>query len=306
MTVELRHIRYFIAVAEEQNFTRAAARLGIGQPPLSQQIKDLETEVGVALFHRTPRGAELTAAGEAFLAGIQELPGRASAAADEARRTARGETGSLRIGFTGSSAFNPLVPSLIRAYRRSAPGVDLTLEESNSNGLVAALRDATLDIAFLRPDAVSEDGLRFRTVAQEAMVAAVPMGHRLAAEGRAISLVDLADDAFILTPRKLGPSLYETIVKACRAAGFEPMLGQQAPQIASVLALVAAEFGVAIVPASMRDAVTSGVTYLDILQPAPIAALALATRRTDRSPAVSAFSTLVLRAMAKTQPNPAD
>lgn len=302
--MELRHIRYFMAVAEEGNFTRAAGRLGIGQPPLSQQIKDLEQDVGVALFHRIPRGAELTAAGQAFLQGVQGVPAQVRAAAEAARRAARGETGSLRIGFTGSGAFNSLVPAIIRAYRRTAPGIDLTLQENHSNGLVAALRDGTLDVAFLRPGAVSEDGLRFRTVALEPMVAALPAGHPLAARGIAagLNLADLADELFILTPRQLGPSLYDTIVQACRAAGFEPRPGQSAPQIASVLSLVSAEFGIAIVPASMRDAMTHGIAYVDLLAPAPIAALALATRRGDRSPAVAAFAALTAKwhAEAKT------
>lgn len=294
--MELRHIRYFLAVAEEGNFTRAAARLGIGQPPLSQQIKDLETEVGVALFHRIPRGAELTAAGAAFLEGVKDMPHQAGAAADAARRTARGEIGSLRIGFTGSGAFNTLVPRIIRDYRRMAPGVELTLEETNSNGLVTALREGTLDVAFLRPGAVSEEGLRFRTVAKEPMVAAVPASHPLARrEGGAIRLADLAEDPFILTPRVLGPSLFDLTVEACRAAGFEPIQGQFAPQIASVLALVAAEFGVALTPASMRDAMSIGLVYLDLIAPAPSAVLALATRRGDRSPAVAAFSALAMR-----------
>ena len=294
--MELRHIRYFMAIAEEGTFTRAAARLGIGQPPLSAQIKDLEAEVGVALFHRVPRGAELTAAGQAFFDTIQSVPGQVSAACEAARRAARGETGSLRIGFTGSGAFNSLVPSIIRAYRRAAPGVDLTLEESNSNGLVAALRAGTLDAAFLRPGAVSEEGLRFRIVAEEPMVAAVPSSHRLVTDApvQGVRLADLAEDFFILTPRELGPSLFETIVQACRAAGFEPKRGLQAPQIASVLALVAAEFGVSIVPASMRDAMSLGVTFLDLRAPAPVAVLALATRRGDRSPAVAAFSALAV------------
>ncbi|KAK0341392.1 hypothetical protein LTR94_026554, partial [Friedmanniomyces endolithicus] len=205
MDMELRHIRYFLAVAEEGNFTRAAARLGIGQPPLSQQIKDLEAEVGTALFHRIPRGAELTAAGEAFLEAVRSMPGQARDAAEAARRTARGEIGSLRIGFTGSGVFNALVPRIIRDYRRVAPGVELTLEETNSNGLVAALHAGTMDVAFLRPGSVSEEGLRFRTVAQEPMVAAVPASHPLAqvssrGERAPIRLTDLQNDAFILTP----------------------------------------------------------------------------------------------------------
>ncbi|WP_395942824.1 LysR family transcriptional regulator [Brevundimonas sp.] len=301
--MELRHIRYFLAVAEEGNFTRAAARLGIGQPPLSQQIKDLEAEVGTALFHRIPRGAELTAAGEAFLEGVRDMPDQARGAAEAARRTARGEIGSLRIGFTGSGAFNALVPHIIRDYRRAAPGVDLTLEETNSNGLVAALRAGTMDVAFLRPGAVSEEGLRFRTMAREPMVAAVPASHPLAqigpgGERKPIHLADLAEDAFILTPRVLGPSLFDLTVDACRAAGFEPIQGQSAPQIASVLALVSAEFGVALTPASMRDALSTGVVYLDLLAPAPFAPLALASRRDDRSPAVSAFISLAMKAGA--------
>ncbi|MGV3579572.1 LysR substrate-binding domain-containing protein [Brevundimonas sp.] len=168
------------------------------------------------------------------------------------------------------------------------------MEESNSNVLAAALRDNTLDIAFLRPSAISEEGLRFRLLAEEAMVAAVPASHDLAVHAReGLALADMADEPFILTPRQLGPSLYDTIVEACRQAGFTPKAGQPAPQIASVLSLVAAESGVALVPASMRDAMNHAVVFLDLLAPAPVAALALATRRGDRSPAVSAFLELV-------------
>ena len=125
--MELRHIRYFLAVAEERHFTRAAAKVGIGQPPLSQQIKDLEAEIGTQLFHRLAHGAELTAAGEAFLEGVKEMPALAQRAA---QRAARGETGSLRVGFTASSAFNTVVPSAIRAFRRAYAGVELTDRKS--------------------------------------------------------------------------------------------------------------------------------------------------------------------------------
>src|ERR1700747_203109 len=132
MTVELRHIRYFLAVAEERHFTRAAAKVGIGQPPLSQQIKDLEGEVGATLFHRLAHGAELTEAGKAFLAGVKDMPLIATRATMAARRAARGETGSLRVGFTASATFNVVVPSIIRAFRRAYPDIDLTLEEANT------------------------------------------------------------------------------------------------------------------------------------------------------------------------------
>jgi DNA-binding transcriptional LysR family regulator len=285
--VELRHIRYFLALAEERNFTRAARRLGIGQPPLSQQIRDLEAEVGCALFRRLPHGAELTAAGEAFLAHVRDMPQQAARATAAALRSARGETGSIRVGFTGSAAFNPRVPMTIRAYRRRYPDVSLSLREANSNGLVAALLEGTLDAAFLRPESVSEEGLRFQEIEREPMIAAIASGRM--ADDRPVALIDLKDDPFIATPRPLGPTLYDAIVSACRRAGFEPVMGQSAPQIASVLSLVAAELGVALVPASMRDVVVKGVSYHDLTGDFPFATLAIATRRDERSPTVSAF-----------------
>lgn len=149
--MELRHIRYFLAVAEERHFTRAAAKVGIGQPPLSQQIKDLEAELGAALFRRVAHGAELTPAGEAFLEMVQEMPALAEHVKNAARRASRGEVGSLRVGFTASAAFNPVVPSAIRAFRRAYPGVALSLAETNTILLAQGLRDGTLDAAFLRP-----------------------------------------------------------------------------------------------------------------------------------------------------------
>src|SRR5260370_26212934 len=151
MTVELRHIRYFLPVAEEQLFTRPAAKVGIGQPPLSQQIKDLEGEVGAALFHRLAHGAELTEAGKAFLTGVKEMPLIAQRATMAARRAARGELGSLRVGFTSTATFNVVVPSAIRSFRRAYPEIYLTLEAANTTRLLTGLREGTLDAVFLRP-----------------------------------------------------------------------------------------------------------------------------------------------------------
>ena len=148
--MELRHIKYFLAVAEERHFTRAAAKVGIGQPPLSQQIKDLEREVGAALFHRLAHGAELTEAGKAFLAGVKEMPLIAERASMAARRAVRGETGSLRVGFTATATFNVGVPAAIRTFRRAYPEVYLTLEEANTTRLVVGLRDGALDVVLDR------------------------------------------------------------------------------------------------------------------------------------------------------------
>jgi DNA-binding transcriptional LysR family regulator len=287
--MELRHVRYFLALAEEKNFTRAARKLGIGQPPLSQQIKDLEEEVGARLFHRVPQGAELTEAGEAFLAGIRTLPDLAQAAVHGARRAARGETGALRVGFTGSAAFNPIVPSIIRAYRRRYPDVELTLREGNSLDLVALLREDRLDAAFLRPESVDPEGLRFHELDNEPMVAALPSAHP-AAHAPTLALADLAAEAFVLTPRNLGPTMFDAAIAACRDAGFEPILGQSAPQIASVLAFVAAELGVSLVPSSMRMAMIQGVNYCDLVDSRHSVRMALASRQSEMSPAVRLFT----------------
>ena len=250
--MELRHIRYFLAVAEERHFTRGAAKVGIGQPPLSQQIKDLEVEVGAPLFHRLAHGAELTPAGEAFLDIVKEMPGLAERATKAARRAARGETGSLRVGFTASSAFNAVVPGTIRAFRRAYPEIDLTLEEANTTRLVAGLQDGFLDAAFLRPGAAGTEAFQLRLLSEEPMAVALPANHPCAA-GQDVDLSDLRADPFLLFPRPVSPTLYDSVVGACRKAGFDPVIGQVAPHMASIITLVAAELGVSIVPASMSQ-----------------------------------------------------
>jgi DNA-binding transcriptional LysR family regulator len=288
MTMELRHIRYFLAVADERHFTRAAARLGIGQPPLSLQIKDLEREVGAALFHRVAHGAELTEAGKAFLDGVREMPLLAERATMAARRAARGETGSLRVGFTASAAFNAVVPSAIRAFRRAYAGVHLTLEEANSTRLVAGLQEGSLDAVFLRPGAPGSNQFQLRMLSKEPMVVALPETHPIAAR-KEIDLAMLKDEPFLLFPRAAGPTLYDVIVGACEEAGFEPKIGQLAPQLASVLNLVAGELGISIVPASMSQVRVKGVAYRQIAGQTPTAQLALAYRRGETSPVVRNF-----------------
>jgi DNA-binding transcriptional LysR family regulator len=290
MIMELRHIRYFLAVAEERHFTRAASKVGIGQPPLSQQIKDLETEVGANLFHRVAHGAELTPAGEAFLDGVKEIPSLVERASKAARRAARGETGCLRVGFTASLAFNAVVPSSIRAFRRAYADVELSLEEANTTELIARLHDGTLDIAFLRQGTIDSTALQLHLLLEEPMMAALPVSHPAAAREE-VDLKLLKNDLFVLFPRAVGPTVYDTIIDACRQAGFEPELGQFAPQIDSVVNFVAAELGVSIVPASMSQLCIAGVTYRAIAGNVPIVRLALAYRRTDTSHIVRNFVT---------------
>lgn len=286
--MELRHIRYFLAVAEEGHFTRAAAKVGIGQPPLSQQIKDLEEEVGARLFRRLPHGAELTPAGHAFLADVRGLPAATERATRSARRAARGESGAIRVGFTASSAFNAVVPAAIRTFRRAYPDVDLRLEEANTTTLVAALLRGDLDAVFLRPGGPGTQDLAMRVLSEEPLIAALPRAHPAAGE-ETLSLPDLRDDPFLLFPRPLGPTLFDAVVGACRAAGFEPLLGQTAPQIASIVNLVAAELGVSLVPASMAQLAVAGVAYRPLREEGLAVPLAIAHRRGDLSPIVRNF-----------------
>lgn len=286
--MELRHIRYFLAIVEEKNFTRAAAKVGIGQSPLSQQIKDLEREVGAALFHRVPNGAELTAAGQAFLDIVKVMPTLAERGTHAARRASRGEVGVLNIGFTASSAFNPVVPNAIRAFRKAYPEVVLHLEEANTTRLVDGLGEGTLDAVFLRPGSAGADGFQLRLLSEEPMVVALPASHPAASRDQ-IDLADLAGDPLVLFPRAVGPTLFDTIVRAFRSAGVEPIMGQTAPQIASTINLVAAALGVTLVPASMSQVAVAGVVYRPIAGDAPIARIALANRRGDTGAIVRNF-----------------
>ena len=285
--MELRHIRYFLAAAEEQHFTRAAAKIGIGQPPLSQQIKDLEEEVGAILFHRVAHGVVLTEAGKVFQAGVRELPHLAEMAASAARRAALGQTGSLRVGFTSSAPFNLAMSSAIRAFRRAYVDVHLTLEEATVERLVSGLTDATLDAAFLRPTP-GHDEIQFHLLSEEPMVVALPTSHSAAAR-KEIDLAFLKDDPFVLFPREIAPTVYDAVFAACRKAGFEPAISQLAPQTGLIVNLVAAELGVAVVPASMRQLRVKGVAYRPIAGEPLTVKLALAHRRGENSPVVRNF-----------------
>ncbi|MGR9169879.1 LysR family transcriptional regulator [Rhizobium sp. KDH_Rht_773_N] len=281
--MELRHLRYFLAVAEEGNFTRAAARLGIGQPPLSQQIRDLETEIGAMLFHRVPHGAELTKAGAAFLPEAKASLAAAEKARLAAQSANRGETGRLSLGFTASSAFNPIVSTTIRRFQARWPDVLLSLTEMNTLGLVQKLERGELDATFMRPGLDDPDGIRLKRLPDEPMVVALPASHALARQ-KTLPLASLAKEPFILFPRLVGLSLYDDVVRACREAGFELTVAQEAPQISSVVNLVAADLGVSIVPASISQIKLAGVAYRPIQGPPAVARLALAVLRSQRSP----------------------
>jgi DNA-binding transcriptional LysR family regulator len=297
--MELRHLRYFIAVAEEKHITRAAERLGMQQPPLSQQIRALERELDVQLFRRKPRGVELTDAGSALLADARAILSHIDRAFATTKRTARGEQGAISVGFTSSAPFHPFVPRTIRAYRESFPLVSLTLEESGTTELVDHLRNERIDAAFIRTTIANQEGLVVIPLLQEAMVLALPHAHilaRRASANKALPLKALADETFIVYRRHNGPGLYDAILSACNAAGFSPRVGQEAPRIVSTLNLVAAGLGISLVPESLQRMRMDGVVFRRVSGAAqPKAPLYLASRRGETSTSVQRFLGLVRR-----------
>ncbi len=297
--MELRHLRYFVAVAEEGHVTRAAERLGIQQPPLSQQIQALERELDAQLFRRKPRGVELTPAGRALYDEARAILARTDEAIAATRRAAQGEAGRIGIGFTSSASFHPFVPRAIRAFREAHPLVALALEESGTTELVAALRAQAIDAAFVRSPVGESDDLFVRPLFDEKMVAALPSGHALSGVSGVLPLAALAGETFILYRRPVGPGLHDAIIAACDRAGFSPKIGQEAPRMLSTLSLVAAGLGVTVVPASMSRLEAEGVVYRPIDPRAELTApLNLAYRRDEISAAVRRFVALVQRSAA--------
>jgi len=280
MEMELRHLRYFLAVAEELNFTRAARRLHIAQPPLTQQIKALEAEMGVTLIDRSAYRIELTEAGRAFAAEVARILGDVRNAVLVAKRAARSSAGQVRVGFTASASFNPLVMSAFLTFRSEYPGVDVTLEESQSTELALALREGRIDAAFVRPP-LTADGIVIHPLEEEEMVVAVARGHRLA-HRKGIHLRELAAETFILYPRAVRPGLADTVVEACEQAGFAPKVEQYAPQLSSTINLVATSLGISIVPRSMQGLQPHAVAYLPI-RGRPLTALLGIAHRTAES-----------------------
>ena len=293
--MELRHLRYFVAVAHEGHITRAAEKLRMQQPPLSQQIQALEREVDATLFLRHPRGVTLTDAGHAFLADAEQILSDVEHAKIRARRTARGETGRIAVGFTTSAPFHPLVARAMREFRTKRPDVSFVLEESSSADMVSGLRDGRLDVAFIRSGLVDPEGITVHALLQEDTAVAFPARHRLA-KRPALALRELAEETFILYRRPDGRGLYDVIIAACSEAGFSPDVGQEAPRIVSTLNLVAAGLGITIVPASLSRLPLEGVVYRPLKgKPALKVPLNLACRREERSAATLAFIDLVRR-----------
>ena len=281
----LPQLHAFVVLAEELHFGHAAARLGIAQPPLSQQIRRLEEKVGHALFTRAPGRVALTAAGcELLPAARRALTDLANGLA-AARAVGSGSAGRLRIGFAASLALT-ILPGLLRTFRHQFPGVHLDIHEMTTAPQIAALHDKTIDIGLLREPPTDEAELSFRTVLSEPFVAVLPSTHPLAAQ-RIVRVARLAGSPFVLLPRSVGPSLHDQIIGLCSAAGFTPRVVQHAVEWQTVCALVETGLGVSLAPASIRRIRLKGVAFRRTEPDTARTRVAIAWREDDRNPLVA-------------------
>jgi DNA-binding transcriptional LysR family regulator len=286
--MEIRHLRYFLSVADEGGFTSAARRLRVAQPALSRQIRDLEEEIGAPLFSRGNRGARLTPAGEVFREEARRLVAGAARAADAALRRHRGETGRLRIGFIGSLS-GELLPRALRSYCESCPEVVITLAELGPTRQREALLAGELDLGLLGLTVARTDPeLKLTMVAEESLVAALPEAHPLARRAR-LALSELHAEPFVLTARANAPVFNPWVLRLCRAAGFEPTLRIEADRSPTALAYVAAGFGVSIFPRPVARAATPGVVFVPLTGNLLTYRFMAGWRTQDENPAIPAF-----------------
>ncbi len=288
--LELRHLRYFTTLAEELHFGRAAARLGIAQPPLSQQIRRLESLLGSRLFDRTSRRVQLTDAGRAFLAEAKRVLLGVEGAIEAARRAGRGETGELRVAFAATVMFLEL-PRIIREFRDRFPQVHLDLREMPTGPQFTALRTGEIDLGFVREPG-PEPELEIVTVMREPLRIAVPKGHPLASRAT-LAVRHLAEEPFVLFPEELAPGLYAQVIGLCRSAGFTPRVVEESRELYTSVSLVEAGVGVSILPASVEKLGWKGVRYRPIPSAAAETRIAAAWRRDRIRPVLDSFMGVV-------------
>lgn len=265
--VETRLLYQFIAVAEELHFNRAAQRLHMAQPPLSQAIRRLEQEIGATLFERNNRKVALTPAGAHFLESARELVRQLEASIEQTRRVAQGIEGNLTLTFINIAPYRALLDAL-RRFRSACPAVSFTMQEATTQEQVQALEEGRADLGFMRPLGKTAPGLRFVCILREPIVLALPAAHHLA-NRQTIPLAALRDEAFVASPRHLGQGFHDQLIQLCEAADFVPHIAQQARQLQTLVALVASNFGLALLPASLAQDKRDDVVFRPIEVKAP-------------------------------------
>jgi len=295
--VELRHLRYFVAVAEERHFGRAAERLHMAQPPLSQQIRQLEAELGVTLLHRTTRRVELTDAGSAYLDRARGILAAVDEAGAEAQLVDQGLVGRLRIGCVGSATYS-LLPALARALREELPGIDVAFRgEMLVPDQVAALLGGDIDLALLRPP-VDEPGLELQPLRRDRLIVAVPDGHPLAARRR-VRVADLRDEDLVVHPAHGRSVMHGLVESLCREAGFRPRIRHEVAETSTMVTFVAAGLGVAVVPEPVATLGVPGATYRPLSPAGTTVELATATRAGELTASLSRAIDVLRRTAAE-------
>ena len=292
--IELRPLRYFVAVAEEMHFGRAAARLHMTQPPLSQTIQALESQLGTPLFSRTRRSVALTAAGRALLPEAQRLLMQAESLPALVQRAAAGESGQLRLAFVSSADYSVL-PVALREFRSAYPAVQIDLREATSDVQLEELAAGNIDLGILIPPVPDKlkTILDYFPVLTEPLVLALPADSKLATATRKVSLKSCAGLPLIIFPRRLAPALHDQILGCFREAGLTPSIEQEAIQMQTIVGLVAAGMGIALVPQSVSNLKRPGVEYRALKEASPLVEIGLAWRRDNTSPVLQAFLDLI-------------
>lgn len=293
--MELRHLRYFVAVAEELSFTRAAERLHIGQPPLSQQIQALEAEIGATLLDRSHRKVRLTSAGSVFLQEAKRVLMMSAGASERARRAERGEVGELSIGFTRSVPYAPFFPKIINAYRTAFPEVTLQMREMPTMKQLEAINDHTLDLGFIRPFGIaSGDGLEFMPVEDDPLYVAMPISHPLAVLPT-IRMDDLRHEKLVMFPHDDGTTLHTKILRLCRDADFDPKVVMEVREAPTIIGLVAASCGVSILPSLFSVMGIQGVCFRPLANPGTDTNIVLVSRKVEENQAAIEFRKTALQ-----------
>nr|WP_315476057.1 LysR family transcriptional regulator [uncultured Undibacterium sp.] len=298
--MELRQLRYFIAVAEELHFTRAALRMHIGQPPLSHAIQMLEEDIGVQLFERTKRSVRLTAAGHLFLQDARRIIALTESASEMARKAARGETGELRIGFTFSTPFTALFSNVINRYREKYPEVNLIFRELSTNRQLEEIEKLQLDLGFIRPpegameETMKFNNLQLNTLRRDPLMVVLPLTHAFSKKKK-IALKELADESFIMYPHKAGTGIYPQVMRLCQAQGFAPKVAHEVGEASTIIGLVAAGCGISILPGSFERLHMDGVCYRPLSDTNAMTALLLVRTKSESNPLVEAFCALAMK-----------